>query len=242
MAFRLVRSVAAGSVLALVACGGQHNDGVEGAADLSAAAQTHPTWDGNGPKATVPFGTDCTPDAECMGAVTVAFQAAAVEAALADALKTQDQNVSAESATYSNVPSDFLRDLTVADAKDVAFQLMFRSDGRDFRNSKGFGTALASSQTLKCSTITASKVAAAVAKFHGVQAILADDQDANAKQAATKFKGAIGDAVAAIVGADASASLFDCTWENNDDSNGGAIVSVDAKSSVVRVLFVFDGG
>jgi hypothetical protein len=170
------------------------------------------------------------------------FQAAGVEAALVDALKTQDQNVSAESATYTNVPSEFLGDLTAAEAKNVAFQLMFRSDGRDFRDFKGFGTALASSETLKCSAITSSKVAAAVAKFHGVQAILADDQDANAKQAAAKFKPAIGDAVNALVNVAASAELVACTWNNNDDTSAGAIVGIDAKSSTVRVLFVFDGG
>jgi hypothetical protein len=85
-------------------------------------------------------------------------------------------------------------------------------------------------------------VAGAVAKFHGVQAILSDDQDEHAKEAASKFKPAINDAVNALINADARASLFQCSWDNHDDSDAGAIIGVDVKSSTVRVLFVFNGG
>jgi hypothetical protein len=95
--------------------------------------------------------------------------------------------VSAEAATYTQVPSDFLGDLSAAAQKAAAFQLMFRADGKNFDDSHGFGTSLFSSETLKCSTVTGANIASTVAKFHGVEAILSDDQDDDAKQAAAKF-------------------------------------------------------
>jgi hypothetical protein len=245
------------ALLALAACGGGHEDAVEGAgADLNASG--HPTtaagpdaphpkptaWDGTGAKTTVKLGTDCTAaqHTACGSSKPVSFQAAAVQDALTEALKTQDQNVSAEAATYTQVPADFLGDLTATAQKDAAFQLMFRSDGKNFDDTHGFGASLASFETLKCSTVTGAKVASTVAKFHGVQAILADDQDDKAKEAASKFKAAIADAESALVNADAGASLFSCDWDNHDDSDAGAILSVDAKTGTVRVLFVFNGG
>jgi hypothetical protein len=248
----------------LAACAG-HESSVEGAgADLSthspptslpppttssgpdAPNPRPPTWDGTGATTAVKIGTGCSSDAVghsgCTGSKSVRFQAAAVQDALTDALKTEDQNVSAEAATYTQVPADFLGDLSAAAQKDAAFQLMFRSDGKNFDDSHGFGESLLSFETLKCSTVTSAKVASTVAKFHGVQAILSDDQDDKAKEAATKFKAAIADAESALVSADSGASLFSCDWDNHDDSDAGAIVSVDAKTSTVRVLFVFNGG
>jgi hypothetical protein len=243
--------------LSPVGCAGGHDGATEGAgADLSAlpppTTATGPdapdpkpaTWDGTGAKTTVKLGTDCTAAGHtaCSSSKTATFQASAVEQALAEALTTQDQNVSAEAATYTEVPADFIGDLTAAAQKDAAFQLMFRSDGKSFDDSHGFGESLTSFETLKCSTVTSAKVASTVAKFHGVQAILADDQDDKAKEAATKFKAAIADAESALVNADAGAKLFSCDWDNHDDSDAGAILSVDAKTSTVRVLFVFNGG
>jgi hypothetical protein len=140
------------------------------------------------------------------------------------------------------LPSDFLGDLTAKAQTNAAFQPMFRTDGKNFDDPHGFTPSLASFETLKCRTVTSAKVAATVAKIHGVEAILADDQDDGAKQAASKFKAAIGDAESALRSADADAKLFSCDWDNHDDSDAGAILSIDAKTSTVRVLFVFNGG
>ena len=231
--------------LSVAGCAGGHDDSVAGAgADLSrvppptttagpdAPHPKPPTWDGTGAKSTIQLGSS----------KTATFQTAAVQAALTDALKTQDQNVSAEAATYTQVPADFLGDLTAAADKASVFQLMFRSDGRPIGDPHTFGESLDPSETLKCSLVTSARVASSVAKFHGVQAILSDDQDDRAKQAATKFKAAIADAEKALIDADADAKLFSCGWDNHDDSDAGAILSVDAKTSTVRVLFVFNGG
>jgi hypothetical protein len=227
--------LAAVSVLSLIACAGSADNGTTGAAAFSGPDTPNPKpveWDGTGAPAPLNLGTS-----------PVQFKAGALQAAFEDALKTQDQNVSVETATYSEVPAAFLGDATAASAKQDSFQLMFRSDGNDAGGKGfGFGVSLQTTESLKCSKITAAKVPAAVAKFHGVQAILSDDQDANAQLAQTKFKPVIKDAVNAIVNADLRASLFNCSWNNHDDSDAGAIVSIDSTSSTVRVLFVFNGG
>jgi hypothetical protein len=251
MVFRSTLTVLA-SAFALVACAGGHEASVEGAgADLSAPTTTagpdqphpKPTWDGTGGATDVKLGVDCSPDG-CTSSKTVSLQASAVQAELTAALKTQDQNVTAGAATYTHVPADFLGDLSAGEAaqKNAAFQLMFRNDGKSFDDPHGFTKSLASFETLKCSSIAAAKVAATVAKFHGSEAIVADDQDDGAKQAASAFKAALADAVPALIAADPGASLFSCDWDNHDDSDAGAILSVDTKASTVRVLFVFNGG
>src|SRR5262249_9084178 len=133
--------------------------------------QPHPkpvVWGGSGASRPIQLALECS---GCPESRAVQVKATAGQAALGDALKTEEQNVSVETATYTQVPVEFL-DAADFSTNDKAFQLMFRSDGRALNDNRGFGRRLQPSETLKCAVIAPASVAGAVAEFNGVKAIL----------------------------------------------------------------------
>jgi hypothetical protein len=124
----------------------------------------------------------------------------------------------------------------------IAYDMMFRLDGSAPGARKGFGWAEhyeARYESLSCSAVPLAQAEATFTQFEGYQIHQGDDQIAASKRAliardAKKLIASFADQ------ASATAELYNCHWDNNDDSASDALVIID--ESRVDVVMAFKGG
>jgi hypothetical protein len=158
-----------------------------------------------------------------------------------------EQNVSFYAGTYKLAASDLAQwDEPLNDhwaQNNMAFDLMFRIDGSKAGDKTGFGWAAKwspDSERVSCQIVKDQKKA--FTRFSAFQAFSAmrDDKQASSADHATLENGgrtAVGSMLKDLGGA----KLYKCHWDNTDDTDTDALVTIDAKSGEVRVLVAFTG-
>ena len=149
------------------------------------------------------------------------------------------QNDTFQAGSYASSPA--LLAAFKAD-KTMAYDIMFRLDGSAPGANSGFGWAAkyeAKYESLSCKSVPLSKAEATFSKFQGYQNHQGDDQIPAQKRALIKSD--MKKLISTFVGeASSNAELFNCHWDNNDDSDADSLVLIDDRR--VHVVMVFAGG
>jgi hypothetical protein len=166
-------------------------------------------------------------------------------AAATSAMKDSADNVEVHAAAYQMSPID------AAELKDplncfaprgyIAYDVMFRADGSRPNQSAGFGWATGwqpQFETNHCAAVDPSKAVKRFRRSHGY-ATAHGAGDAQ-KRALLENDSVI--LVHAMLKGASAAKLYGCHWDNNDDTDVDALVSVDYKTGQVRTLMAFAGG
>jgi hypothetical protein len=159
-----------------------------------------------------------------------------------------DQNASYTAATYTLAQAS---DIKNWDDKfncnwyrnSMAYDLMWRSDGSDPGASSGFGYAAKwepDFEQISCQVVKSR--AKALSRFQSFQGytVTANDKGLTAAQR-TQLQQDAARAVDSLLKDAGSAALYACHWDNADDTNLDALVTVDEKAGQLRVLAALAG-
>jgi hypothetical protein len=157
------------------------------------------------------------------------------------------QNNSFYAGVYTLAPaelSDFDSPINdFAARKYIAYDLMFRIDGSTPGSDKGFGWNSkwdSGDEKMGCNEVPDGK---ALSRFEHFSAYTSSHDDPQISQASRDLLTHDAPQVVSALfdSSPLSATLYECHWDNEDDTNADALVLTDEMSGEVRVLLAFDG-
>ena len=157
------------------------------------------------------------------------------------------QNNSFYAAVYVSAPGnlgDFDSTLnSYAVRNNMAFDIMFRSDGSKPGDAGGFGWQQKwnpENETMGCLATDRAKADSRFKRFSAYVSSHGDSQIPVAKRSVIETSATV--LVRSFVkSAPASAKLYKCHWDNTDDTSADALLLVDAKTGEIRVIVALQG-
>jgi hypothetical protein len=125
----------------------------------------------------------------------------------------------------------------------MAYDLLFRADGSTPGGTKGLGFQdewHPEFETMRCQEMKdKTRALSRFKRFEGYVGAQGDTQIPAAKRQLLEKNAGL--AVGSLMRDVGAAKLFNCHWDNTDDSSADALVRVDEKTGEIRVLLAFSG-